>query len=491
MTTKSTRRQAAARASSRRRAGIYLRISQDRTGREAGITRQEPDCRKLADRLDWEVIDVYIDNDVSAYKAKKRPGYERLKADLVAGRIDAIVVWHPDRLYRRSRDLLDLIDLLGETKPEVATCQAGTVDLSTPNGRLVAKIGADVAEHESEHKAERVRAWHRQRAEAGLPNGGVRPFGYKPDRVSIDEAEAKLIREAAKRRLAGESYFQIITDWNARGLRTVTGRRWTVTSLGGVMRGPWIAGLRQHGGNLHKATWKPIVERDDWDAICALRKDNGVRGRPRKHLLAGLVVCGGTHRDGTPCAAVMSTSHAGTRATGKLRTYACAGAQTHQGGCGRVAVHAERVEKLVGDAVRRAIHDAGGLGAALARREDSKQDEDLLDRLRAVDARLAKLIDLYEDGDIDRATYRSRRADREEEKAAIEAKLAERSGRAALADIPAGKRLDAWWVDPETPNEKKRAVVAALVEKVVVNPARVRGAGFDPGRVEIVPRRRP
>lgn len=475
----------------RPRTGVYCRISQDRTGKMAGIARQEPDCRGLAERLGWDVVEVYVDNDVSAYKTKRRPAYERMKADLVAGRIGAVVAWHPDRLYRRARELEDFVDLVGQVKAEVATVQAGSVDLATPNGRLVARIGASVAQHESEHKAERVKAWHRQRAEAGQPNGGLRPFGYKPDRVTIDKAEAKLIREAARRRLAGESYFQIVTDWNARGLRTVTGRQWTVTSLGGVLRGPRVAGLRQHDGVLHKAVWDPILTRDDWEAIGALRQGNGVRGRPGKFLLTGLVYCGGEHRDGAPCGARMQTSHAGMRANGKkLRTWACGGAQTHWRGCGRVAAHAEKVEELVAAGVRRAIIEAGGLGAALARREEQLQDGNLLEEMKAVDAKLARLLDMAEDGAIGKAEYKERRAQREAERTVIAVKMAELAGLAALRDVPADERLHAWWADPKTPVEKKREVIAALVERVVVHPAKVRGARvFDPDRVEVVPRK--
>lgn len=34
------------------------------------------------------------DNDVSAYSGKRRPGYERLMADVTAGAVDLVVAWH-------------------------------------------------------------------------------------------------------------------------------------------------------------------------------------------------------------------------------------------------------------------------------------------------------------------------------------------------------------------------------------------------------------
>ena len=71
-------------------AGIYLRISEDRRD-GAGVERQEKECRELADRIGWLVIDVFTDNDISAssFSRKRRTDHERelgrAKAQLRAG----------------------------------------------------------------------------------------------------------------------------------------------------------------------------------------------------------------------------------------------------------------------------------------------------------------------------------------------------------------------------------------------------------------------
>jgi DNA invertase Pin-like site-specific DNA recombinase len=54
------------------RAAIYCRISQDRAGAGLGVTRQE-DCGAPCERRGWVVVEVYADNDVSAYSGKPRP----------------------------------------------------------------------------------------------------------------------------------------------------------------------------------------------------------------------------------------------------------------------------------------------------------------------------------------------------------------------------------------------------------------------------------
>jgi site-specific DNA recombinase len=52
---------------------VYTRISQDQTGDRLGVTRQLDDCLALADRLGWEVVDRFDDNDLSASTASIGP----------------------------------------------------------------------------------------------------------------------------------------------------------------------------------------------------------------------------------------------------------------------------------------------------------------------------------------------------------------------------------------------------------------------------------
>src|SRR4051794_28818806 len=88
-----------------RSAAIYARISSDTEGKAAGVLRQVADCRKLAGSLGWPVGGEYVDNDVSAYSGKRRPDYERMLADLADGTVDAVLVYHLDRLTRRPIEL--------------------------------------------------------------------------------------------------------------------------------------------------------------------------------------------------------------------------------------------------------------------------------------------------------------------------------------------------------------------------------------------------
>lgn len=86
-----------------RAAAIYARISADPRGDELGVKRQVQDCRALANRRDWPVADIYVDDDKSAWSGKPRPEYRRLLDDIADGAIDAIVDPPPSAAsgYRR------------------------------------------------------------------------------------------------------------------------------------------------------------------------------------------------------------------------------------------------------------------------------------------------------------------------------------------------------------------------------------------------------
>lgn len=440
-----------------RRAGLYFRISQDRTGLEAGVKRQEKDCRELAARLGWEVAGVYVDNDVSAYKAKRRPEYERLKADLEAGRIDAVVAWHPDRLYRRIRDLMDVVDVVDAAGAEVATVQAGAVDLATPNGRLVAKIGAAVAEHESEHKAERTKAWHRQRAEAGLHNGGRRPFGYCPDRVTIDETEAEVIREGARRILAGEQRVTIVKEWNARGVPTVTGAKWSATMLRQVLAGPRIAGLRQHNGRTYPAAWPAILSADEWEAVkAAFQTERARPGRPASYLLSGFLRCG-----------LCGTKMTGNKTVRKVPVYRCPGPNSSAAGCGKLGRNAARVEDHVVADVLDVLAGAGLRKALAARSKAVARPDDTVKVISTLEGRLERLKSEYSvEAMWTKAEFVKLKGELEEKLAAAYRRLGAVSDGAVAGRLPSDLR--GWW--PTATVEQRRQVVGLVVDHVVIHP---------------------
>lgn len=210
------------------RAAIYCRISLDRSGARLGVKRQADESRELAERLGWQVHEVYDhDNDISAASGKRRADWERLLRDIESGAVDGLIAWHLDRLLRRLVDLERLLDAL-QASPhavQVAFVQSGEIDLTTAPGRMLARILATVAANESEMKAERVRAARRQEAHAGRAHT-LLGYGYNNDRT-INPAERAIVVEVKDRLLAGESLLGIAKVLNSRAVPTPASGKWT------------------------------------------------------------------------------------------------------------------------------------------------------------------------------------------------------------------------------------------------------------------------
>lgn len=459
------------------RATVYCRISDDRAGAGLGIARQEQDCRALAEREGWEVVAVHVDNDLSAYSGRARPGYQALLDDVKAGTVDAIVAWHPDRLHRSPVDLEEFIALIDATGVQVRTVTAGTVDLSTASGRMTARVVGAVARHESEQKSERIRRKMRELAEAGKSNGGPRTFGYEPGHREVREAEAVLVREAARRALAGDSLTSIARDWNERGIPTVRGADgWTYQALRRMITSPRHAGLRSHRGRIvGEAEWPAIIDRDTYDQLVhRLRPGAAPVSRVRKRLLTGLAVCGrcGTRlyskstREGTPV-------YRCVRVPGRGQLTAC----------GALSVVARPLDELVGGLVVELL-SGPAVARALAGHADADTDRRALAEQLAVDeGRLETLAVDFADGLLGRGEWlaaRDRITPRIEQ---TRRRLAEARDVGILAAVPTSQ-IAAWWDDAQIP--ARRTVVDAVIERVTVHPKGHRGGKtFDPGRATV------
>lgn len=285
-----------------RAAAVYVRISDDREGKALGVQRQEADCRALAERLALPGVEVYADNDVSAFSGKVRPQYRRMLDDVRAGRVAAVLAYAPDRLYRRLADLAEFIDVVTAAGCAVQTVAAGEVDLSTAAGRTTAKLLGVIAEGESDRQGERIRRKLAERAAAGKPHGGQRPFGWEPDRMTIRESEATHLRWAVDAVLGGLPIRAVIRELDARGVTNTRGGRWTHSTLRGVLTKPRHAGIMADG--VSPSSWPAIITPEKHRALLRLVNDPArvmTPGRAGKlHLLSGQPcgVCGGPMRVG-------------------------------------------------------------------------------------------------------------------------------------------------------------------------------------------------
>jgi len=492
-------------------AGIYLRISDDREGRQLGVHRQEEDSRSLAERLGVKVADVYCDDDISASinSSKPRPDYDRLLADARTGRVKVILAYKKSRLTRRPREHEDLIDLAKDYGIRFYFVASPNFDLNTSDGRKLARMLAAQDAGDPDLIQEFTRRKKIQDAEQGKINGGKRTYGrglllgVNPatgapilDYYALVPAEVAVLQEGKERTLSGESTRSVVVDLNSRGVPTAEGNKWTVGGYRRTLLNPSYViyddddpeqrGTRVHKGQHYRAQYPGIFTRAEHEALKEILAANstpyGPRGaKSRNYVLSGIIRCG-------LCGGMMYGQ--GKTDNGRyIRRYHCKkwNNRGEQVGCGRIFRIAEPLEELVTEAVLYRF-DSPEVEQALAPAEDKQRVVELTKKLAQLASRRKQLaaehaITPYDDYGIMLEAIKSRTEAAERELVKL------RSSKARRTLLPSQGRLREFWEHASI--EWRASVIRLVVERINVMPGRpgaqmFRGRRFDPDLVRFV-----
>jgi len=163
------------------RAAIYARVST----RDQSVALQVDEAERFCRARGWEIV-ATIQDTISGIR-ERRPGLDFLMSLARGRRIDAVVVWKRDRLFRSLRHLLASsaeLEALGVAFVSLTE----QIDTTTPAGKLLVSILASLAEFERDILIERTRAGMAAAKRQGVRIG--RP------RVFVDLARAgKLLRK--------------------------------------------------------------------------------------------------------------------------------------------------------------------------------------------------------------------------------------------------------------------------------------------------------
>jgi DNA invertase Pin-like site-specific DNA recombinase len=457
------------------RAAIYTRISRDEDETRLGVLRQQEDLQREAERRGAEVVLSLEDNDLSGSGKVHRPDYERLIEAIERHEVGLVLAHDLDRLNRGLTDYVRFYTACEKARIKVAWL-GGEADFATGTGIFEMDLRASFAREELRKMRSRTRRKHLELATDGKDAGGGRPFGYEEDRHAVRPTEAGLVREAAARVLAGGSLRGLCRDWDQRGIGTVNNARWSAPTMRRMLVSARISGRRERrtidgkrrdiGTIVAPAVWAAIISPQESDDLRSLL-GNGERrmnGHSTKYLLtAGLAVCG---LCGAPLVA---------RPRVGSRSMVCAKGPGFRG-CGGIRVQADPLEALVSEAVLAAV-DGGALAAAM----ETTEDREAMEGLAGVEQKLADLARDWAADRVSRGEWDAARAALMVRRDALSRRLeASRRGQ-RLDGLP--DPLRASWLGLEL--HRKRAVIAALVEAVVIGPG-VRGRNtFDSDRISI------
>jgi len=230
----------------------YIRVStveQARHGESLATQRQR--IKRYLELADAELVDVITDDGKSG-KSLDREGFQEVLRRLRNDEVDGICVSRLDRMTRRVRDLIMLVEDVFVRRGKHLMSVAEQIDTNTPMGRAVLTILSAIAQLEREQIAERVHEVLQEKIRRGERAGSI-PYGFVLDpsdptgkMLMRHPGEQEIIGVAKGLRGDGWSYHRIAEELTSRGVQTKKGNdKWIHTSVRRILTRP--AGWRDAG----------------------------------------------------------------------------------------------------------------------------------------------------------------------------------------------------------------------------------------------------
>ena len=212
-------------AGRRRRVAAYARVSTDseeqQTSYEAQVDYYTRYIHAKEETDDWEFVQVYTDEGISATNTKRRDGFNAMVRDALDGKIDLIITKSVSRFARNTVDSLTTVRKLKERGVEVYFEKENIYTLDS-KGELLITIMSSLAQEESRSISENVTWGMRKRFADGKVSMPYKRFmGYRKGTdglPKIVEEEAEVVRAIYKRFLEGDTICMIAKKLNEQGI---------------------------------------------------------------------------------------------------------------------------------------------------------------------------------------------------------------------------------------------------------------------------------
>ncbi len=517
------------------RAAIYARVSTERQA-EAGTIASQVDAlraRVRQDELYLEDALCFIDDGYTG-TSLVRPALDRLRDQAAAGFVDRLYVHSPDRLARKYAYQVLLVDEFRRCGVDVVflNCSLG----GSPEDQLLLQVQGMVAESERAKLLERCRRGKLHTARQGYVNAlAAAPFGYryicKADgggvaRFDVILEEARLVRQifewvGRQRVTLGE----VCRRLKAQGIRTRTGKEnWDRKTVLDMLRNPAYKGTAVYGrtrvGPRRPCLRPPrgqveqprrpfsayeaespgisiavpaLVSEDLFAAVAEQLEENRKRQRQSRRgsrwLLQGLLVC---RHCGYALYGLGTRHQLASGASVVHSYYRCIGRNGSRFGgrrlCDNRQLRVDDLDEAVWQDVCQLLRDPGKIQAEYERRlnddpggQPSLVEEQLGRQIKKVQTGLARLIDGYQEGLLQKEEFEPRLRAARERLARLEAEaevIAERreqdqalrlalQGLEEFAErVKAGLSGAGW--------QERRDIIRALVKRVEVGTEEIR-----------------
>lgn len=459
-------------------AAIYVRVSTDEQA-EQGFSLDIQKERLLAfcKSQGWDDTRIYIDDGYTGTNLD-RPAMKRMIRHIEEKKIHTVVVFKLDRLSRKQKDVLKLLEDVFEPNNVVFKSATEPFETSTAFGKAMIGVLAVFAQLERDMIVERTTSGRRQKIKQGIWSGGRIPFGYSWNKdiqkFEIVPEEAWIVKEIYRRFLLGHSRLSI-AEWAADRTNERTIDHSTIRDM--IAR-PVYKGDLVSADQTYEGSHEPIIDPEIWEAAQreTIKRKEGATPLG-EYLLTGLLKCG-------VCGGNIVHVIRKDKKNGKVyeyNYYTCKNQHVRKkdsaNNCSLNYIPREKVEKYVIDEIKSTSLYPSKIKSIL----ESSEEENILDysetsikeRIKKIESDLENLYDAIQSGDIKASAVSGRIKKLEEEKEYLENDLDEISLNSYTSNISknefkaAIKDVGVAW--DYMNEEEQKATIRRLVSTVTLN----------------------
>jgi site-specific DNA recombinase len=216
----------------------YCRVSTEDQAKEGvSLDNQKVKIEAYCQLKDLDLIEIIEDAGISA-KNLKRPGVQKVLRLARQKKVDAIVVYKLDRIFRSTVDALETTKLFERYGVSFHSIEE-TLDTQSAMGRFFFTLTAALAEMERRIIGERTKAALSHKRSRNEKTGGDVPYGYDltPTGILIkNETEQRVIKTIRRLNRDGYSLRGICRELEKEGHLTKRGNTaWHPATISGIL----------------------------------------------------------------------------------------------------------------------------------------------------------------------------------------------------------------------------------------------------------------
>lgn len=438
------------------------------------IERMHDYCKAM----NWTVYKEYIDAGYSGANTD-RPALQRMIKDIKAGKIDKVLVYKLDRLSRSQKDTLELIEDVFLANGCDFVSMSENFDTSTPFGRAMIGILAVFAQLEREQIKERMAMGMLARAKKGKYSGSDKlPIGYDyiDGELVVNEFEKMQIIQVFEMYASGMSSRSIADKLNESG-QYHKGGIWHHQTIRNLIEKKTYIGYIKHSGEWYKGTHDAIISEELFNKcqdIRTQRKEQALVYNRRigkaNSYLGGFLFCG-------KCTARMAKFISGEKPY-RNSFYVCNSRAKRDKSavkdptCKNKRWKMDELDEIVFGEIKKLALDPNYY-------EEIKENQPIDERpsiigkeIKKLDDQLSRLMDLYSLGDMSVDILQDKIHDLNDQKIKLEQELEsiELEKKNKMSHEETVRIVQSFGeILEENDFDKIRAVISALIEKIVVD----------------------